>query len=297
MIHTQTQIDNLIELAIIQRVELKKLVESLPELRTHLSVEIERNLNEIEPLLREELQSYLLTSSQAEHAKLGNALKQKIAELAVQLEDTTAAKYSVLMAERAENETLLAKAEARIAEAASALPNAVKEIVTDELSRFPRAGEIDQLRKEFAEPKGLNPRGKWAPGETYQRLDLVTWNGDSFVSNIDGNRERPSRSAAEVAAAAVSHRSPTSYRFQAAVRSWAAKVRTTCRRTWWPAVTSPSPRRRLRSRSRATRDRLNCRTEPKRRRRYFLSTTRTPDSIARRRTRSVSSAAVTTSCA
>jgi hypothetical protein len=197
MIHTQTQIDNLIELAIIQRVELKKLVESLPELRTHLSVEIERNLNEIEPLLREELQTYLLTSSQAEHAKLGNALKQKIAELAVQLEDTTAAKYSVLMAERAENETLLAKAEARIAEAASALPNAVKEIVTEELSRFPRAGEIDQLRKEFAEPKGLNPRGKWAPGETYQRLDLVTWNGDSFVSNIDGNRERPSRSAAD----------------------------------------------------------------------------------------------------
>ena len=197
MIHTQTQIDNLIELAIIQRVELKKLVESLPELRTHLSVEIERNLNEIEPLLREELQAYLLTSSQAEHAKLGNALKQKIAELAVSLEDTTAAKFSVLMAERAENETLLAKAEARIAEAASALPNAVKEIVTDELSRFPRAGEIDQLRKEFAEPKGLNPRGKWTPGETYQRLDLVTWNGDSFVSNIDGNRERPSRSAAD----------------------------------------------------------------------------------------------------
>ena len=116
MIHTQTQIDNLIELAIIQRVELKKLVESLPELRTHLSVEIERNLNEIEPLLREELQAYLLTSSQAEHAKLGNALKQKIAELAVQLEDTTAAKFSVLMAERAENDTLLAKAEARIAE-------------------------------------------------------------------------------------------------------------------------------------------------------------------------------------
>jgi hypothetical protein len=197
MIHTQTQIDNLIELAIIQRVELKKLVESLPELRTHLSVEIERNLNEIEPLLREELQAYLLTSSQAEHAKLGNALKQKIAELAVSLEDTTAAKFSVLMAERAENDTLLAKAEARIAEAASALPAAVKEIVTDELSRFPRAGEIDQLRKEFAEPKGLNPRGKWTPGETYQRLDLVTINGDSFVSNIDGNRERPSRSAAD----------------------------------------------------------------------------------------------------
>jgi len=194
MIHTQTQIDNLIELAIIQRVELKKLVESLPELRTHLSVEIERNLNEIEPAMRDELQKFLSQESQSEHAKLGNVLKQKIAELSVQLEDTTAAKYSVLMAERAENETLLAKAEARIAEAASALPNAVKEIVTDELSRFPRAGEIDQLRKEFAEPKGLNPRGKWESGVTYYKLDLVAYNGDSYVANEE-TTQKPSRNS------------------------------------------------------------------------------------------------------
>jgi hypothetical protein len=195
MIHTQTQIDNLIELAIIQRVELKKLVESLPELRTHLSVEIERNLNEIEPAMRDELQKFLSQESQSEHAKLGNVLKQKIAELSVSLEDTTAAKYSVLMAERAENDTLLAKAEARIAEAASALPNAVKEIVTDELSRFPRAGEIDQLRKEFAEPKGLNPRGKWESGVTYYKLDLVGYNGDSYVANEE-TTQKPNRNSA-----------------------------------------------------------------------------------------------------
>jgi hypothetical protein len=195
MIHTQTQIDNLIELAIIQRVELKKLVESLPELRTHLSVEIERNLNEIEPAMRDELQKFLSQESQSEHAKLGNELKQKIAELSVSLEDTTAAKYSVLMAERAENDTLLAKAEARISEAASALPNAVKEIVIDELSRFPRAGEIDQLRKEFAEPKGLNPRGKWESGVTYYKLDLVGYNGDSYVANEE-TTQKPNRNSA-----------------------------------------------------------------------------------------------------
>ena len=121
----------------------------------------------------------------------------KLDELARSLETTTAARYSVLIAEREKNESLLAQAEARIAEAASALPDSVKEIVAGELARFPRAGELDQLRKEFAEPKGLNPRGKWSPDETYQRLDLVTFNGDSFVSNIDGNRERPSRSAAD----------------------------------------------------------------------------------------------------
>jgi hypothetical protein len=197
MIHTQTEIDNLVELAIIQRAELKKLVDSLPQLRDHLSSEIERNLEEIEPAIRSELEQLVIARAQDAHAQSSAALTAKVDELGKALEVTTAARYSVLMTEREQNASLLAQAEARIAEAASALPSAVKSIVTDELSRFPRAGEIDQLRKEFAEPKGLNPRGKWSPDETYQRLDLVTINGDSFVSNIDGNRERPSRSAAD----------------------------------------------------------------------------------------------------
>jgi hypothetical protein len=197
MIHTQSEIDNLVELAIIQRAELKKLVDSLPQLRDHLSSEIERNLEEIEPAIRSELEQLVIARAQDAHAQSSAALTAKVDELGKALEVTTAARYSVLMAERAENANLLAKAEARIEDAASMLTHAVKEIVTDELSRFPRAGEIDQLRKEFAEPKGLNPRGKWTPDETYQRLDLVTVNGDSFVSNIDGNRERPSRSASD----------------------------------------------------------------------------------------------------
>ena len=197
MIHTQSEIDNLVELAIIQRAELKKLVESLPQLRDHLSSEIERNLEEIEPAIRSELEQFVTARALDAHAQTSTALTAKIDELARSLETTTAARYSVLIAEREKNESLLAQAEARIAEAASALPGSVKEIVAGELARFPRAGEIDQLRKEFAEPKGLNPRGKWVPDESYQRLDLVTFNGDSFVSNIDGNRERPSRSAAD----------------------------------------------------------------------------------------------------
>jgi len=195
MIHTQTEIDNLVELAIIQRAELKKLVDSLPQLRDHLSSEIERNLEEIEPAIRSELEQLVIARAQDAHAQSSAALTAKLDELGKALEVTTAARYSVLMAEREQNATLLEKAEARIAEAASALPNAVKSIVTDELSRFPRAGEIEQLRKEFAEPRGLNPRGKWTPNDTYQKLDLVTFNGDSFVSNINDNRERPGRNA------------------------------------------------------------------------------------------------------
>ena len=194
---TQTQIDRLIELAIVQRSELKQLVSELPQLREYLGAEIERTFEEAEPQIRTELEEFCRARATDEHAKTGAALAAKVEELSKQLEVTTAAKYSVLMAERAENANLLAKAEARIEDAAAMLSGAVKEIVTDELSRFPRAGEIDQLRKEFAEPRGLNPRGRWMPDETYQRLDLVTINGDSFVSNIDGNRERPSRTAGD----------------------------------------------------------------------------------------------------
>lgn len=194
---TQTQIERLIELAIVQRSELKQLVSELPQLREHLNAEIERTFEEAEPQIRTELEEFCRARATDEHAKTGAALAAKVEQLSKQLEVTTAAKYSVLMAERAENANLLAKAEARIEDAALMLTHAVKEIVTDELSRFPRAGEIDQLRKEFAEPRGLNPRGRWMPDETYQRLDLVTINGDSFVSNIDGNRERPSRTAGD----------------------------------------------------------------------------------------------------
>ena len=197
MINTQTQIDSLIDLAVIQRTELKQLIESLPQLRDHLSSEIERNLEEIEPAIRSELEQFVAARALDTQAKTSAELSAKLDAMARNLESTTAAKYSVLMAERAENANLLAKAEARIEDAAAMLSGAVKEIVTDELSRFPRAGEIDQLRKEFAEPRGLNPRGRWMPDETYQRLDLVTINGDSFVSNIDGNRERPSRTAGD----------------------------------------------------------------------------------------------------
>jgi len=182
-------------MAVTQKAELKQILEFFPILRDHLSGEIERSLEEIEPAIRSELEIFIAARATDAQAKISSELSAKIDTITRNLESTTAARYSVLMAEREKNASLLTQAEARIAEAASALPSAVKGIVTDELSRFPRAGEIDQLRKEFAEPRGLNPRGRWTPNDTYQKLDLVTFNGDSYVSNIDGNRQRPSRIA------------------------------------------------------------------------------------------------------
>ena len=197
MIHTQTEIDNLVELAIIQRAELRKLVDSLPQLREHLSAEIERTLEEIEPAIRAELEQFILERARDAQAQTSTALTAKVEEVAQSLERTTSARFSALIAERKKNDNLLTQAEARISKAASALPEAVASIVSEQLARNPSVGDVDQLRREFAEPKGLNPRGKWSPTETYQRLDLVTHNGDSFVSNIDGNRQRPGRSASD----------------------------------------------------------------------------------------------------
>jgi len=194
---TQTQIDRLIELAIIQRSELKQLVEQLPQLREHLNAEVEKVFDETEPQLRAELEEWTTKQTADKTAALGVALEAKIADLAKSLEVSTQARYNAIIAERAENASLAAQAEAKIAEHAASLPSAVKDIVSAELARFPRAGEIDQLRKEFAEPRGLNPRGKWQAGESYNKLDLVTINGDSYTSNTNGNRTRPSRSSAD----------------------------------------------------------------------------------------------------
>ena len=194
---TQTQIDRLIELAIIQRSELKQLVEQLPQLREHLNAEVEKVFEEAEPQLRAELEDWTTKQTSDKAAALGAALEAKITDLAKSLEISTQARYNAIIAEREENTRLAAQAEQKIAEHAASLPSAVKDIVTAELARFPRAGEIDQLRKEFAEPKSLNPRGKWQAGETYNKLDLVTINGDSYTSAIDGNKTRPTRSSAD----------------------------------------------------------------------------------------------------
>jgi hypothetical protein len=192
----QTQIDNLIELAIVQRDELKQLVEQLPQLRDYLSAEVEKKFEAVEPELRSELEAFFAQKTDERVEDLRGEVSERIAEVLKSLEMAASAKYAALMQEKDRAAEVLNQAEAKIAEVQAAIPVKVKELVTDELSRFPRANQIDQLRKEFAEPRGLNPRGKWQAGERYQKLDLVSYNGESYVSNVDDNTEKPSRSSA-----------------------------------------------------------------------------------------------------
>jgi hypothetical protein len=41
----------------------------------------------------------------------------------------------------------------------------------------------------------LNPRGTFIDGETYNRLDVVSWLGSSYIAAVDGVKEKPSKNS------------------------------------------------------------------------------------------------------
>lgn len=203
---TQKQIDHLIELAIVQRAELAKIVQELPQLRTFLLNQINATIEDIEPDLRADLVELCddrtdgkINEVREFFTSAKDEFRTKSNEFFAQLEAATKEKYQELIAEREVTLNFAQDAQDQLKIAAEKavekLPEQVSALVEKELARFPRAGEIDQLRKEFAEPRSLNPRGKWKSSETYQKLDLVAYNGDSFISNLNDNKEKPSRTS------------------------------------------------------------------------------------------------------
>ena len=203
---TQKQIDHLIELAIVQRAELAKIVQELPQLRTFLLNQINATIEDIEPDLRADLVELCddrtdgkINEVREFFTSAKDEFRAKSNEFFAQLEAATKEKYQELIAEREVTLNFAQDAQNQLKIAAEKavekLPEQVSALVEKELARFPRAGEIDQLRKEFAEPRSLNPRGKWKSSETYQKLDLVAYNGDSFISNLNDNKEKPSRTS------------------------------------------------------------------------------------------------------
>jgi hypothetical protein len=176
---TQKQIDHLIELAIEQREEIARIVNSLPELRNQLRDEVALALEEVEPHLRDALAVMAGDEVKALEGKLSSEVK----ELLSRLELAAGAKYSALMAERQKNAQLLEVAEQRILLATAELPETVTRILDAQI----------KAREEFAAPRTLTPLGKWKAGE-YEALDVVSINGDSYIANR-ATREKPSRSA------------------------------------------------------------------------------------------------------
>lgn len=176
---TQKQIDHLIELAIEQREEIARIVDSLPELRNQLRDELALALEDVEPHLRDELAVLAGNEVKALEGKISSEVK----ELLSRLELAAGAKYTALMQEREKNAQLLEVAEQRIQLAAAELPEKITQLLD----------EAVKTRTEFAVPATLQPLGKWKAGE-YQALDVVSLNGDSYIAN-ETTREKPSRSA------------------------------------------------------------------------------------------------------
>jgi predicted nucleic acid-binding Zn-ribbon protein len=62
-----------------------------------------------------------------------------------------------------------------------------------EWARETFTSELAKTRREFADPKTFNPRGKWDPMQKYARLDLAELNGSTYISSADDNDEKPDR--------------------------------------------------------------------------------------------------------
>lgn len=176
---TQKQIDHLIELAIEQREEIARIVDSLPELRNQLRDEVALALEELGPHIHSELSALSGAAAKVLEEKLSAEAKG----LLNRLELAAGAKYTALMQEREKNAQLLEVAEQRIQLATAELPEKITQLLD----------EAVKTRTEFAVPASLQPLGKWKAGE-YQALDVVSLNGDSYIAN-ETTREKPSRSA------------------------------------------------------------------------------------------------------
>lgn len=163
-------------------VALNAALSGLKALNFHV---LDNNLGAVSTRLSE-------VAKQADAAIL--AAEQKIAATKRALDALAADTSKKLQAVDGARTELAAKRDADAKEF-GAVVSGIQQSFADLKAEF--AQQIDAARKEFAEPKGLNPRGRWDSRETYARLDIVEVNGSSFISLEDGNREQPGKSSAK----------------------------------------------------------------------------------------------------
>jgi hypothetical protein len=120
------------------------------------------------------------------------ALEDRLAELSQKAEQMrTALEQKIAQGETQRTE--LAQKRADDAKAFEAKVGEVRQAI--EWAQKTLAAELAKARTEFATPASFNPRGPWSAAETYARLDVVTLNGTSYVSQVGDNREKPSKAA------------------------------------------------------------------------------------------------------
>jgi hypothetical protein len=193
---TKTQLDRLTELTILHRAQLKELAEQLPGLREEIVAEFERRMDEAEPQFREELEAFAAAKTAEEVAEQARALKGEIDAISASAQKNIGEKINSLLAQKAAVERLMQKAKADVAGALKAVPEGIKQIVGLEADAI-RAETKTQLETHFAVPRAINPRGVWKPAEVYEPLDLVSYDGSSFIASSRSRGVRPGVSKPE----------------------------------------------------------------------------------------------------
>lgn len=139
-----------------------------------------------------------------------HALGESIAAVAQKLEETRATigeqievVVSGLQNADAQQSTATAEATAAFRAECAAIREQIGQIATQfgaEVSRVAleakaRAEQLEKtalaVGRDGADGKSVNPTGSYAADRAYNRLDIVSYMGGSYVSNVDSNREKP----------------------------------------------------------------------------------------------------------
>lgn len=75
-------------------------------------------------------------------------------------------------------------------EDAKELSNAIALVANESAKRL---AELSEQVQKFAERPSIRPSGAWGAGKTCDKGDLVSLNGSSYISLVDGNTEKPSK--------------------------------------------------------------------------------------------------------
>lgn len=188
----QKHIESLVELTVIQRKELRALVEKLPQLREELISEFEKQLETLEPQIRSEFQQFVLDKIGENKAEANAVLEEKLAELTDKVELAANDKYDAIQKQTEESRRFIGELSARIATQEKMLPEVVRTITDSRIAAFEAEQKKKPIEFEIPEPQGFNPRGVWDANETYERLDVVSYRGSSYVANERSRGERPS---------------------------------------------------------------------------------------------------------
>ena len=184
------RIDQLIQVALDQDKRIQQIFARWPEMRTELRAEVERLVDDAASSIRIDIDADVKTKLESEVAKITLALGNRASE-AIKF-STQTAKTDARKAAEEELASLRPQLYALAKDAATKAVQLSAEIRT-ELQAMVAALDIPAGEKG----EGFRLRGAWKAGEVYERMDVVTYRGSSYVATERGALSAPSRAGTE----------------------------------------------------------------------------------------------------